>query len=194
MKELVFASGNDNKVAEVEFKMGGSIKLRGLKSIGCTEDIPETGDTLEENAIMKARYVWENFGVSCFADDTGLEVESLEGAPGVLSARYAGPQRNTRDNMALLLSNLSDKPNRRARFRTVICLIDNGVEHLFEGIVDGTIIEQGRGAEGFGYDPIFLPDGSDKTFAEMSMEEKNDLSHRGRAIAALKQFLHQLIQ
>jgi XTP/dITP diphosphohydrolase len=191
MKELVFASGNDNKVAEVEFKMGGSIKLRGLKSIGCTEDIPETGDTLEENAIMKARYVWENFGVSCFADDTGLEVESLKGAPGVLSARYAGPQRNTRDNMALLLSNLSDKSNRRARFRTVICLIDNGVEHLFEGIVNGTIIEQGRGEEGFGYDPIFLPDGSDKTFAEMSMVEKNDLSHRGRAIAALKQFLHQ---
>jgi XTP/dITP diphosphohydrolase len=191
MKELVFASGNDNKVAEVEFKMGGSIKLRGLKSIGCTEDIPETGDTLEENAIMKARYVWENFGVSCFADDTGLEVESLQGAPGVLSARYAGPQRNTRDNMALLLSNLSDKSNRRARFRTVICLIDNGVEHLFEGIVNGTIIEQGRGEEGFGYDPIFLPDGSDKTFAEMSMVEKNDLSHRGRAIAALKQFLHQ---
>jgi XTP/dITP diphosphohydrolase len=191
MKELVFASGNDNKVAEVEFKMGGSIKLRGLKSIGCTEDIPETGDTLEENAIMKARYVWENFGVSCFADDTGLEVESLQGAPGVLSARYAGPQRNTRDNMALLLSNLSDKSNRRARFRTIICLIDNGVEHLFEGIVNGTIIEQGRGEEGFGYDPIFLPDGSDKTFAEMSMEEKNDLSHRGRAIAALTQFLHQ---
>jgi XTP/dITP diphosphohydrolase len=191
MKELVFASGNDNKVAEVEFKMGGSIKLRGLKSIGCTEDIPETGDTLEENAIMKARYVWENFGVSCFADDTGLEVESLQGAPGVLSARYAGPQRNTRDNMALLLSNLSDKSNRRARFRTVICLIDNGVEHLFEGIVNGTIIEQGRGEEGFGYDPIFLPDGSDKTFAEMSMVEKNDLSHRGRAIAALKQFLQQ---
>jgi XTP/dITP diphosphohydrolase len=191
MKELVFASGNDNKVAEVEFKMGGSIKLRGLKSIGCTEDIPETGDTLEENAIMKARYVWENFGVSCFADDTGLEVESLKGAPGVLSARYAGPQRNTRDNMALLLSNLSDKSNRRARFRTIICLIDNGVEHLFEGIVNGTIIEQGRGEEGFGYDPIFLPDGSDKTFAEMSMVEKNDLSHRGRAIAALTQFLHQ---
>jgi XTP/dITP diphosphohydrolase len=129
--------------------------------------------------------------VSCFADDTGLEVESLQGAPGVLSARYAGPQRNTRDNMALLLSNLSDKSNRRARFRTIICLIDNGVEHLFEGIVNGTIIEQGRGEEGFGYDPIFLPDGSDKTFAEMSMEEKNDLSHRGRAIAALTQFLHQ---
>ena len=191
MKELVFASGNDNKVAEVEFKMGGSFKLRGLKSIGCTEDIPETGNTLEENAIMKARFVWENFGVSCFADDTGLEVESLQGAPGVLSARYAGPQRNTRDNMALLLSNLSDKSNRRARFRTIICLIDNGVEHLFEGIVNGTIIEQGRGEEGFGYDPIFLPDGSDKTFAEMSMVEKNDLSHRGRAIAALTQFLHQ---
>lgn len=191
MKELVFASSNDNKVAEVEYKMGGTIKLRGLKSIGCEEDIPETAETLEENAIMKARYVWENFGVSCFADDTGLEVESLEGAPGVLSARYAGPQRNTQDNIALLLSNLSDKTNRRARFRTVICLIENGVEHLFEGTVNGIIIDQGRGAEGFGYDPIFLPDGSDKTFAEMSMEEKNDLSHRGRAIAALKQFLNQ---
>jgi XTP/dITP diphosphohydrolase len=191
MKELVFASSNDNKVTEVEYKMGGTIKLRGLKSIGCEEDIPETGETLEENAIMKARYVWENFGVSCFADDTGLEVESLEGAPGVLSARYAGPQRNTQDNIALLLSNLSDKSNRRARFRTVICLIENGVEHLFEGTVNGIIIDQGRGAEGFGYDPIFLPDGSDKTFAEMSMEEKNDLSHRGRAIAALKQFLNQ---
>jgi len=189
MIELVFASGNENKVAEVEYKMGGSFKLKGLKSIGCLEEIPETGDTLEENARMKARYVWEKYGVNCFADDTGLEVESLGGAPGVLSARYAGPQRNTNDNMALLLSNLRDKSNRRARFRTVICLIENGAEQLFEGKVTGSIIEEGRGLEGFGYDPIFLPDGFEKTFAEMNMEEKNTISHRGRAISALAEFL-----
>jgi XTP/dITP diphosphohydrolase len=189
MIELVFASGNENKVAEVEYKMGGSFKLKGLKSIGCLEEIPETGDTLEENARMKARYVWEKYGVNCFADDTGLEVESLGGAPGVLSARYAGPQRNTNDNMTLLLSNLRDKPNRRARFRTVICLIENGVEQLFEGKVTGSIIEERRGSEGFGYDPIFLPDGFEKTFAEMNMEEKNTISHRGRAISALAEFL-----
>jgi XTP/dITP diphosphohydrolase len=189
MIELVFASGNENKVAEVEYKMGGSFKLKGLKSIGCLEEIPETGDTLEENARMKARYVWEKYGVNCFADDTGLEVEALGGAPGVLSARYAGPQRNTNDNMSLLLANLRDKPNRRARFRTVICLIENGVEQLFEGKVTGSIIEEGRGLEGFGYDPIFLPDGFETTFAEMNMEEKNTISHRGRAISALAEYL-----
>jgi len=187
--ELVFASGNENKVTEVEYKLGGSVSLKGLKSIGCLEEIPETGDTLEENARMKARYVWEKYKVNCFADDTGLEVESLGGAPGVMSARYAGPQRSTVDNMALLLSNLRDKSNRKARFRTVICLIEDGVEQLFEGIVTGTIIGEARGAEGFGYDPIFLPDGCDKTFAEMNMEEKNTISHRGRAISALAEFL-----
>ena len=169
--------------------MGGSFKLKGLKSIGCLEEIPETGDTLEENARMKARYVWEKYGVNCFADDTGLEVEALGGAPGGLSARYAGPQRNTNDNMSLLLANLRDKPNRRARFRTVICLIENGVEQLFEGKVTGSIIEEGRGLEGFGYDPIFLPDGFETTFAEMNMEEKNTISQRGRAISALAEYL-----
>ena len=189
MREFVFASGNENKVAEVEYKMGGVVKLHSLKSIGCNEDIPETGSTLEENARLKARYVWENYRESCFADDTGLEVEALGGAPGVLSARYAGDHKNSTDNMSLLLANLSGKLNRRARFRTVICFIENGEEHLFEGSVSGTIVEEGRGTEGFGYDPIFQPDGFEKTFAEITMDEKNNLSHRGRAIAALTQFL-----
>jgi len=187
--ELIFASGNENKVAEVEYKLGGVVKLKSLHAIGCNEEIPETGNTLEENARIKARYVWETYRVDCFADDTGLEVEALGGAPGVYSARYAGPQKNPADNMALLLSELEDKTNRRARFRTVICLIREGKESLFEGIVNGEIIEQARGAEGFGYDPIFVPEGFSKTFAEMSMDEKNTISHRGRAIASLAAFL-----
>lgn len=187
--ELIFASGNENKVAEVEYKLGGVVKLKSLHAIGCNEEIPETGNTLEENARIKARYVWETYRVDCFADDTGLEVEALGGAPGVYSARYAGPQKNPADNMALLLSELVDKTNRRARFRTVICLIRDGKESLFEGIANGEIIEQARGAEGFGYDPIFVPEGFSKTFAEMSMDEKNTISHRGRAIASLAAFL-----
>jgi XTP/dITP diphosphohydrolase len=187
--ELIFASGNENKVAEVEYKLGGVIKLKSLNAIGCNEEIPETGSTLEENARLKARYVWETYNVDCFADDTGLEVESLDGAPGVYSARYAGPQKNPADNMALLLSELKGKSNRRARFRTVICLIQGGREQLFEGVVYGEIIESARGSEGFGYDPIFVPEGSTKTFAEMTMEEKNTMSHRGRAIASLALFL-----
>jgi len=187
--ELIFASGNENKVAEVEYKLGGVIKLKSLNAIGCNEEIPETGSTLEENARLKARYVWETYNVDCFADDTGLEVESLDGAPGVYSARYAGPQKNPADNMALLLSELKGKSNRRARFRTVMCLIQGGQEQLFEGVVNGEIIESARGSEGFGYDPIFVPEGSAKTFAEMTMEEKNTMSHRGRAIASLALFL-----
>jgi XTP/dITP diphosphohydrolase len=187
--ELIFASGNENKVAEVEYKLGGVIKLKSLNAIGCNEEIPETGSTLEENARLKARYVWETYNVDCFADDTGLEVESLYGAPGVYSARYAGPQKNPADNMALLLSELKGKSNRRARFRTVMCLIQGGQEQLFEGVVNGEIIESARGSEGFGYDPIFVPEGSTKTFAEMTMEEKNTMSHRGRAIASLALFL-----
>ena len=187
--ELIFASGNENKVAEVEYKLGGVIKLKSLNAIGCNEEIPETGSTLEENARLKARYVWETYNVDCFADDTGLEVESLYGAPGVYSARYAGPQKNPADNMALLLSELKGKSNRRARFRTVMCLIQGGQEQLFEGVVNGEIIESARGSEGFGYDPIFVPEGSAKTFAEMTMEEKNTMSHRGRAIASLALFL-----
>ncbi len=187
--ELVFASANENKVLEVEHKLGGSIRLKSLHAIGCFDDIPETGNTLEENARMKARYVWENFHVNCFADDTGLEVDSLDGAPGVYSARYAGSQRNALDNMNLLLSNLDGKDNRSARFRTVICLIIHGEEFLFEGVVRGEILRQPQGSEGFGYDPVFRPDGASQTFAQMTMNEKSSMSHRGRAIAKLAQFL-----
>jgi len=187
--EIVFASANENKVQEVERKLGGVHSLKSLNAIGCTEEIPETGNTLEENARMKARYVWEKYGVDCFADDTGLEVVALGGRPGVYSARYAGPQRNATDNMALLLQELSGSANRKARFRTVICLITDGEERMFEGVVEGTIIEQARGTEGFGYDPVFVPDGLNTTFAEMTIDEKNTLSHRGRAIQALSVYL-----
>ncbi|MFM9005664.1 MAG: RdgB/HAM1 family non-canonical purine NTP pyrophosphatase [Flavobacteriales bacterium] len=186
---MVFASANEHKVQEVAHKLGGMWKLKSLNAIGCTEEIPETGATLEENARMKARYVWENYGVDCFADDTGLEVEALGGRPGVYSARYAGPQRNAADNMALLLQELSGHTNRRARFRTVICLIIGGEEHQFEGVVEGVILNQPRGTEGFGYDPVFVPEGRASTFAEMTLSEKNMLSHRGRALQKLAAFL-----
>ena len=187
--EIVFASANEHKVQEVERKLGGTHTLKSLNAIGCVDEIPETGDTLEENARMKARYVWENYNLDCFADDTGLEVDALGGRPGVYSARYAGPQRNAADNMALLLRELTGITNRKARFRTVICLIVDGEERLFEGIVDGTIIKEARGTEGFGYDPVFVPDGFDRTFAEMTIDEKNAMSHRGRAIQALATYL-----
>lgn len=187
--ELVFASGNVNKVREVEAKMGGKFPLKGLMDIGCDVDIPETSDTLEGNARQKARYVWEHYGVNCFADDTGLEVEALNMEPGVMSARYAGPQKNALDNIALLQQRLEGIANRKARFRTVICLIIDGHEYLFEGIVEGEIVSQARGVEGFGYDPIFRPDGYAITFAEMAMDEKNKISHRGKAIQLLTEFL-----
>lgn len=187
--EIVFASANEHKVLEVEHKLGGTWKLKSLNALGCQEEIPETGQTLEENARMKARYVWDKYGVDCFADDTGLEVEALGGRPGVFSARYAGPQRNAADNMSLLLKELSGSANRKARFRTVICLIIDGEEHLFEGVVRGVILEQPRGTEGFGYDPLFVPEGRTTTFAEMSIDEKNNLSHRGRALQALAVYL-----
>lgn len=187
--ELVFASANENKVLEVEHKLGGDIQLKSLRAIGCNEDIPETGLTLEENARMKARYVWDHYKVDCFADDTGLEVDALDGAPGVYSARYAGPQRSSDDNMELLLANLNGMANRSAQFKTVICLIRGGEEFLFEGVVRGEIIEQRQGSDGFGYDPIFRPEGATETFAEMTMDTKNTISHRARAIAKLSQFL-----
>jgi XTP/dITP diphosphohydrolase len=190
MREFVFASGNENKVKEVESKLGGTIHLNSLNAIGCLEDIPETGSTLEANARIKARYVWEKYGLNCFADDTGLEVEALGGRPGVLSARYAGEQKNANDNMTLLLQELSESDNRKARFRTAICLIMNGEEHMFEGIVDGEIIRERKGEEGFGYDPVFMPLGFDRTFAQMTIEEKNKMSHRGRALQALSSFLN----
>jgi XTP/dITP diphosphohydrolase len=187
--ELVFASGNEHKVYEVAKKLGGSIPLKGLHDIGCTTDLPETSDTLEGNARQKARYVWEHFGVNCFADDTGLEVLALDMAPGVYSARYAGGQRSSTDNMRLLLENLQNQSDRSARFRTVICLILEGEEYLFEGTVQGTIRHEPSGTDGFGYDPVFEPSGYAITFAEMSVEEKNIISHRGKAIAALRDFL-----
>jgi XTP/dITP diphosphohydrolase len=187
--ELVFASGNEHKVYEVAKKLGGSIPLKGLHDIGCTTDLPEISDTLEGNARQKARYVWDNYRVNCFADDTGLEVMALNMAPGVYSARYAGDQRNSADNMRLLLENLQNQSDRSARFRTVICLILEGEEYLFEGTVQGTIRHEPSGTEGFGYDPVFEPSGYAITFAEMSVEEKNIISHRGKAIAALRDFL-----
>jgi XTP/dITP diphosphohydrolase len=189
--ELVFASGNEHKIYEVAKKLGGSIPIKGLHDIGCTTDLPETSDTLEGNARQKARYVWEHFGVNCFADDTGLEVFALNMAPGVYSARYAGGQRSSTDNMRLLLENLQNQSDRSARFRTVICLILEGEEYLFEGMVQGTIRHEPSGTEGFGYDPVFEPSGYAITFAEMSIEEKNTISHRGKAIAALRDFLTQ---
>ena len=189
--ELVFASGNEHKVYEVAKKLGGSIPLKGLHDIGCTTDLPETSDTLEGNARQKARYVWDNYRVNCFADDTGLEVMALHMAPGVFSARYAGDQRNSADNMRLLLENLQNQSDRSARFRTVICLILEGEEYLFEGTVQGTIRQEPSGTDGFGYDPVFEPSGYAITFAEMSVEEKNIISHRGKAIAALRDFLTQ---
>ena len=192
--ELVFASGNEHKVYEVAKKLGGSIPLKGLHDIGCTTDLPETSDTLEGNARQKARYVWDNYRVNCFADDTGLEVTALAMAPGVYSARYAGDQRNSADNMRLLLDNLQNQSDRSARFRTVICLILEGEEYLFEGMVQGTIRPEPSGTEGFGYDPVFEPSGYAITFAEMSVEEKNIISHRGKAIAALRDFLSSRAQ
>lgn len=189
MSRLVFASANSNKVKEVEGKMNGLIALSGLSDIGCVDEIPETGLTLEENARQKARYVWERYKVDCFADDTGLEIFALNNEPGVFSARYAGEQRNSEDNMAKVLTLLEGKENRSARFRTVICLILGGNEYFFEGIVNGHISKEKSGEEGFGYDPIFIPEGESRSFAEMKAEEKNNISHRGLAIAKLTSFL-----
>ena len=189
MINLVFATNNLHKVDEVKHKLNGLFSIQTLQAIGCHEDIPETADTLEGNALQKARYLHEKYGCDCFADDTGLEVEALDNAPGVYSARYAGEAKNPEANMDKLLIELSGQPNRKAQFRTVIALILNGEEHLFEGIVTGQILESRRGNEGFGYDPIFLPDGYEKSFAQLSMTEKNAISHRGRAVEKLLTFL-----
>lgn len=186
---LVFATHNQNKAREIQSIMPQGVHVLSLDDIGCEEDIPETGDTLEENALLKVRYVYEKFGMNCFADDTGLLVDSLNGEPGVYSARYAGPQKDSNDNMDLLLSNLSDKNDRTARFKTVMALILHGEEHLFIGTVEGKIIDAKKGAEGFGYDPIFEPENSGKTFAEISLEEKNKMSHRARALEKMIHFL-----
>lgn len=207
--KIVFATNNLHKLQEVRQILGDSFEVLSLKDIGCDVDIPETGQTLEENALQKARYVYDNYHIDCFADDTGLEVEALNGAPGVYSARYAAMEPTGSDspkshdseaNMARLLRELSDKDNRKARFRTVIALIQKKdvcpcgctsikQEHLFEGIVKGEITTERSGVEGFGYDPIFRPEGYDQTFAEMNAEQKNSISHRGRATAKLAEYL-----
>ena len=189
--KLVFASNNKNKIQEIQALVHNTIQILSLEEIGCTEDIPETADTIEGNAILKANYVTEKYGYNCFADDTGLEVEILNGAPGVYSARYAGEQKDANDNMDKLLSELEDKSNRKANFKTVIALNLNGKQNLFTGIINGKIIEEKIGTNGFGYDPIFVADGYEKTFAELTMEEKSTISHRGIAVKELILFLQK---
>ena len=189
MKKIVFATNNQHKLDEVKKITEGLIEIVSLSDINCTDDIEETADTLEGNALLKARYIKEKFGFDCFADDTGLEVEVLNNAPGVYSARYAGVAHDSEANMQKLLDNMKGTDNRHARFRTVIALILNGKEYLFEGIVKGTIIEEKRGDQGFGYDPVFMPDGYNQTFAEMPAGKKNRISHRGRATGKLIDYL-----
>lgn len=187
--KIVFATNNAHKLSEVKAVLGEGYELVTLKEVGITEDIPETGETLDENASIKARYVYERTGLDCFADDTGLEVAALNGAPGVRSARYATDGHDFAANNRKLLRELEGVADRRARFRTVISLIRGGVEQQVEGIVRGTIATEESGCEGFGYDPLFIPDGKSVTFAEMSAEEKNTISHRGRAVAELVKIL-----
>ena len=189
MEELVIATHNKHKLDEIQKLLGDRIKLISLRDLGCNEDIPETGTTLKENAYQKAKYVWEKYKKNCFADDTGLIVEALDGAPGVYSARYAGERCSFDDNIDLLLENMEGKTNRNARFETVICLIQDGKEQYFEGRCDGCILTERYGKGGFGYDPIFMPNGYGESFAELSMEEKNKISHRGKATDKLIKYL-----
>lgn len=189
MQTLVFATNNAHKLQEVRQMLGDRFDIKSLADIGCDVDIPETADTLQGNALQKACFVKKRFGLDCFADDTGLECVALDGAPGIYSARYAGENHDSEANMRKLLDNLKEKKDRRAQFRTVIALLYHGEEHFFEGIVRGRIIDERKGTEGFGYDPIFIPEGYDTTFAEMTAEEKNSISHRGRAVARLVDFL-----
>ena len=199
--KIVFATNNNHKLSEIRSILGESIEVLSLKEIGCDVDIPETGKTLEENALQKAQYVYDHYHMDCFADDTGLEVDALDGAPGVYSARYAGEGHDSEANMTKLLKELGENNNRKARFRTVITLIQKKnvcpcgctsikEVHQFEGIVEGEIIRERRGGEGFGYDPIFQPEGYNQTFAELGMDIKNHISHRARAVAKLCEFLN----
>ena len=189
--KLVFATNNRHKLEEVRAILGNKIEVLSLNDIDCHDDIPETADTLEGNALIKARYIYEKFGVDCFADDTGLEVEALNGEPGVYSARYAGEDCNPEANMYKLLQNLTGENNRNAQFRTVIALIINGEEKLFNGIVKGTISNEKMGNAGFGYDPIFIPEGFSESFAQMTGDMKNSISHRYRATEELSNYLKQ---
>ncbi len=198
--KIVFATNNKNKLSEIREILGSGFEVMSLAEIGCHEDIPETGDTLLDNAVQKARYVFEKYGYDCFADDTGLEVDALDGEPGIHSARYAeGTDHDSNANMDKLLRKLGDETRRTARFRTVIALLqkqqsgesagEGSVLHIFEGKVEGSIIKEKRGAEGFGYDPIFMPEGYDKTFAELGLDVKNQISHRARAVKKLADYL-----
>lgn len=187
--KICFATNNSKKIEEVKAALGEAFEIVSLQDIGCHEELPETGETLDHNAFQKARYVKENYGVDCFADDTGLEVDSLAGAPGVYSGRYAGEPRSDERNIELLLTNLHGQQARNARFRTVIALILEGEEYKFEGTAAGEILESKIGIGGFGYDPIFRPEGFAQSFAQLSMAEKNEISHRGKAVKALIEFL-----
>lgn len=195
--EIIFATGNAHKAVEAQKALGDSFTLIMPKELGFTEEIPENGDTLQANAIEKAEFLWKRFGKNCFADDTGLEVDALGGAPGVYSARYAGPDKGSEANMTKLLAELekageTGEISRKARFRTVVALILEGELHLFNGVLEGEIALHRSGSEGFGYDPIFIPSGYTKTLAEISLDEKNAISHRGKAMRALAEFLRCL--
>ncbi|GAE14268.1 non-canonical purine NTP diphosphatase [Bacteroides pyogenes] len=191
--KLVFATNNAHKLEEISSILGDKIELLSLKDIGCHEDISETADTLEDNALLKSSFIYRNYGLNSFGDDTGLEVEALGGAPGVYSARYAGGEgHDSQANMRKLLCELEGVENRKARFRTAISLILDGKEYLFEGIINGEIIKEKRGDSGFGYDPIFKPEGYEQTFAELGAEVKNEISHRALAVKKLAQFLKEI--
>lgn len=192
--KLVFATNNRHKLHEIKQLIGSSIQLLSLADIDCNDDIPENQETIEGNASEKAFYIWNKYQINCFADDTGLEIEALNGEPGVYSARYAGEEKSPEKNIELVLQKLTKINNRKARFKTIISLVINGEEVQFEGIVDGKILEEKHGQSGFGYDPIFQSDESSFSFAEMPLAEKNKISHRGRATQKLVDYLNQLIQ
>lgn len=190
MKKLVFATNNPHKLEEIRAILGSKLEILSLADIGCDADIPETAETLEGNALIKAHYVYDNYKLDCFADDTGLEVDALHGFPGVHTARYAYPDRHDPEaNMIKLLEALRENNDRNARFRTVIALIEKGKEHLFEGVVEGVIAREKSGTQGFGYDPVFIPEGNSKTFAELGEDIKNTISHRARAVQKLAEYL-----
>ena len=192
MHKLVFATNNDHKLRELKEILSSEFELLSLNDIGCDDDIPETGTTLEANAAQKSFYIWDKYGIDCFADDTGLEIEALGNEPGVYSARYAGEGRNASDNMVKVLEKMGNETNRNARFRCVISLIIGGKEKQFEGIVEGKILTEKHGEAGFGYDPIFMPHGFNQSFAEMSADDKNRISHRGRAVMKLVDYLKNI--
>lgn len=190
--KLIFASSNKNKIEEIKALLPNGIELLSLSEIDCNDEIPETANTIEGNAVLKANYISQKFGYNCFADDSGLEVDALQGEPGVFSARYAGEPKNDENNIQKLLKKLSNSTNRKANFKTVICLNINGKQHLFTGIVEGTIINEKKGTNGFGYDPIFVAKGQHQTFAELTLKEKSALSHRSIAFKQMTEFLKEI--